>query len=95
MAATLLIPTALRGFADGSAELELEGATAGELISALATKHPEIKEHLYDENGELRSFINVYVGDESIKRLQGLDTPVKDGETVMLVPAIAGGAQWA
>ncbi|MDR1643718.1 MAG: MoaD/ThiS family protein [Clostridiales bacterium] len=92
--ATLLIPTALRAFAGGQPELDLDGSTAGEVIAALALKHPEIKEHLYEESGKLRSFINVYVGDENVKKLQGLDTPVKESDSVMLVPAIAGGRKW-
>jgi adenylyltransferase/sulfurtransferase len=92
--AALMIPTALRAFAGGEAELELDGATAGEVIAALAKKHPEIREHLYEDGGSLRSFINVYVGDQNVKKLQGLDTPVKDSDSVMLVPAIAGGRKW-
>ncbi|MDR1540891.1 MAG: MoaD/ThiS family protein [Clostridiales bacterium] len=94
MSVSLLIPTALRGFAGGSAEIELEGATAGEVLAALAKRHPEIKEHLYEEDGNLRSFINVYVGDTNIKSLNGQDTAVKDGDSVILVPSIAGGGSW-
>ncbi|MDR0852795.1 MAG: MoaD/ThiS family protein [Clostridiales Family XIII bacterium] len=89
--AKVLIPTALRAFTDGKAELEEAGTTAGEIIASVAASFPEIKQHLYDEEGKLRSFVNVYVGDENIRNIGGLDAPVKESETVTLVPAIAGG----
>ncbi|MDR1471146.1 MAG: MoaD/ThiS family protein [Synergistaceae bacterium] len=92
MPVTIQIPAALRAFANGQTEVSAEGATAGEVIAAFAEAYPDIGTHLYDETGALRSFINVYVGDANIKNLDGLDTPVKDGDSVMLVPAIAGGA---
>jgi adenylyltransferase/sulfurtransferase len=93
MAVTVLIPTALRGFTDRNSEVNVEGARVREALSALTAAYPDIKQHLY-QNGdaELRSFINVFVGDTNIKKLQGLDTPVSDGGTIMLVPAIAGGS---
>jgi adenylyltransferase/sulfurtransferase len=92
MAITIQIPTALRNFTDRRGEVTVEAATAGAAIAALAQAYPDIKQHLYQEGGiELRSFINVFVGDTNIKRLRGLDTPVPDGGTIMLVPAIAGG----
>jgi molybdopterin converting factor small subunit len=91
MAVTVLIPTALRTFTDRKAELPAEGGTAGEVIADLAAQYPDIRKHLYDEAGELRSFVNVYVGETSIKGTGGLSTPVPDGGVVMLVPAIAGG----
>jgi adenylyltransferase/sulfurtransferase len=89
--AKILIPTALRAFTDGQAEIEVSGNTAGEIIASLAEAHPEIKQHLYDEEGELRSYVNVYIGEEDIRSLGGLDAPVNEKETVTLVPAIAGG----
>lgn len=89
--ASLLIPTALRGFTDGNSELRLEGETAGALVRALAELYPDIRQHLYDEGGELRSYVNIYVGENNIKNTGGLDTPVTEGASVMLVPAIAGG----
>jgi adenylyltransferase/sulfurtransferase len=92
MPVTIQIPAALRAFAGGRPETPVEGATAGEAIAAFAEAYPDIRAHLYDEAGALRSFINVYVGDANIKNLDGPDTPVKDGDSVMLVPAIAGGA---
>ncbi|MDR1039066.1 MAG: MoaD/ThiS family protein [Deltaproteobacteria bacterium] len=91
MPAYLLVPTALRGFTDRKAELSLEGATVGALLEALVSAYPDIRPHLFAEAGELRGFINVFVGEENIRSTGGLDTPVKDGATVMVVPAIAGG----
>ena len=106
MAIAVQIPTALRGFTDRKSEVPVEGTTVGEVIHALAEQYPDIRQHLYQSGGggegasgqgaspeaaELRSFINVFVGEVNIKKLQGLGTPVADGSTVMLVPAIAGG----
>jgi adenylyltransferase/sulfurtransferase len=92
MAITILIPTALRNLADRKSEVSVEGATVGEAIQNFADAYPDIKQHLY-QGDELRSFINVFVGETNIKKLQGLDTQVADGGTIMLVPAIAGGAR--
>ncbi|KFX20102.1 MoaD/ThiS family protein [Pectobacterium betavasculorum] len=92
MVVTLLIPTALRAFTDGQGKVSLEGETVGQLVAALAASYPDIHQHLYEENGSLRAFINLYVGETNIKTTGGLDTPVKSGDEVLLVPAIAGGA---
>lgn len=92
MAVKILIPTTLRLFTNGSSELELEGTTVGELITALSDEYPETKKALYDENGRLRSFINIFLNADNIKHLSGYDTPVSDGDELMLLPAIAGGA---
>jgi adenylyltransferase/sulfurtransferase len=92
MPVAIQIPTALRAFTDRKPESAANGSTVGEAIADFAASYPDIRPHLYDENGELRSFINIYLGDTNIKNLQGLGTPVKDGDTLMLVPAIAGGA---
>ncbi|MDR3155001.1 MAG: MoaD/ThiS family protein [Deltaproteobacteria bacterium] len=92
MAAKLLVPTALRGFTDRQPEITLEGGTAGELLEALASRYPDIRPHLFDEQGALRGFINVFVDDQNIKTASGLATPVKEGSIVMVVPAIAGGS---
>jgi molybdopterin converting factor small subunit len=69
----------------------LEGHTVGQLVAALAERFPDIQPHLYDDTGALRSFINLYVGENNIKTTGGLETPVSDGAEVLLVPAIAGG----
>ncbi len=89
--ATISIPTALRQYAGGSASVKLEGGTAGELLGALTEQFPLLGKQLYNEQGQLRSFVNIYVGDEDIRYLQGLATPVPEGETVSIIPAIAGG----
>lgn len=91
MASTLLIPTALRAFTDGQGKVTLEGHTVGQLVAALAERFPDIQQHLYDDTGELRSFINLYVGENNIKTTGGLETPIGEGTEVLLVPAIAGG----
>ena len=91
MAVSILIPAALRAYTDRQAEIEVSGGTAGEAIAGLAAKYPDIRKHLYKDNDNLRDFINVYIGDTNIKEIEGLKTPVKDGDSVMLVPAIAGG----
>ncbi|MDR3164972.1 MAG: MoaD/ThiS family protein [Synergistaceae bacterium] len=91
MPVIIQIPTALRQFADGQPEISAEGSTAGDVIAAFAERYPDIKRHLYDEYGALRSFINVFLGENNIKNLEGPATPVKDGDVLILVPAIAGG----
>jgi adenylyltransferase/sulfurtransferase len=88
----VLIPYALRAFTGRSAEVEVEGSTAGAVIKALADVYPDLKAHLFTDNGQLRDFINLFVGGVNINNLQGLDTPVPDNGEVMVVPAIAGGS---
>ncbi|AEF86027.1 thiamineS protein [Treponema primitia ZAS-2] len=90
MAVTILIPTALRNFTDRKSEVTTEGSTVGEALRNFTGTYPDIKQHLY-QGEELRSFINVFVEETNIKKLQGLDTKIADGGTIMLVPAIAGG----
>src|SRR5215217_4403501 len=91
MPVTVVIPTPLRQFADGKSEIEVDAATAGEALDKLTAEHAGLRDHLFNEQNNLRSFINVYVGDDDIRHLDGPATPVKDGETVMIVPSIAGG----
>ncbi|MDR0722188.1 MAG: MoaD/ThiS family protein [Treponema sp.] len=92
MAVTIQIPTALRNFTDRQGDVSVEAATVGAALTALVQAYPDLKQHLYqDGGGGLRSFINVFVGETNIKKLKGLDTPLPDGGTIMLVPAIAGG----
>ena len=88
----VLIPYALRAFTERNAEVEVNGATAGEAINALADAYPALKTHLFTEDGQLRDFINLFVGGVNINSLQGLNTPVADNSEVMIVPAIAGGS---
>jgi molybdopterin converting factor small subunit len=88
----LRIPTALRAFTDRKSSVEVSGATVGETVTALAELYPDIRGHLYEDTGELRSFINIFVGDTNVKATGGLATPVAPDSEVLLVPAIAGGA---
>jgi adenylyltransferase/sulfurtransferase len=92
MATPILIPTALRSFVDGQARVEVEGRTVGEVLAALAARYGELRRHLYDDGGRLRSFVNVYVNDHDVRSLQREATPVGAGDVVSIVPAIAGGA---
>ena len=91
MAYRVLIPTPLRPYTDQQDAVEVEGTTVGELLASLTARYGELRRHLYSDEGKLRSFVNVYVGDEDIRHLQGEATPLKDGETVSIIPAIAGG----
>jgi adenylyltransferase/sulfurtransferase len=91
MAITIAIPTPLRQFAGDKAEVAVDAATAGEALEKLTSKYPELRKHLYNDHNSLRNFINVYVGDEDIRHLDGTSTKVSEGDTVMIVPSIAGG----
>ena len=91
MPVTINIPTALRQFTAGNSRIEVEAATAGEALDRLTSLHGELRRHLYDDTNTLRSFVNVYLNDEDIRHQSGGDTPVKDGDTLMIVPSIAGG----
>jgi molybdopterin/thiamine biosynthesis adenylyltransferase/rhodanese-related sulfurtransferase/molybdopterin converting factor small subunit len=86
-----MIPAALRQFAAGSSRIEVEAKTAGEALERLSSQHAELRRHLYDDKNALRSFVNVYVNDEDIRHQSGAETPVKAGDTLMIVPSIAGG----
>src|SRR5713101_4616697 len=88
----ILIPTPLRPYTDKQEAVEAHGATIGELLADLTTRHSGLKAHLYNDEGKLRSFVNVYLNDEDIRYLKKEGTPVKDGDTISIVPSIAGGA---
>lgn len=91
MAVTVRIPTQLRELSGGAAEVALEGGTVAELLAALDAAHPGFAERLHDGNGELRRFVNVFVADEDIRFLDGVDTTVTEGQVVSIIPAVAGG----
>ena len=91
MSAKVRIPTQLRNLSGGEAEVEVEGATVGEVLAALEKAHPGFGDRLFDEQGKLRRFVNVFVADEDVRFLQGLDTEVPEGQTVSIIPAVAGG----
>ncbi|MBN6055954.1 MoaD/ThiS family protein [Nonomuraea sp. RK-328] len=90
MAIEVRIPTILRNYTGGAKAVSAEGTTLDELISNLESAHPGIKERLVDQ-GNLRRFVNVYLNDEDVRFLGGLGTPVSDGDTVTVLPAVAGG----
>jgi molybdopterin/thiamine biosynthesis adenylyltransferase/rhodanese-related sulfurtransferase/molybdopterin converting factor small subunit len=92
MATRILIPTPLRPYTDKRDAVDAEGATVGELLADLTTKHAGLRGHLYNEQGKLRSFVNVYINDEDIRYLERELTPVKPGDTISIVPSVAGGA---
>jgi adenylyltransferase/sulfurtransferase len=91
MATKILIPTPLRPFTDKKDAVEAEGKTVGELLTDLTTKHSGLKAHLYNDQGKLRSFVNIYVNDEDIRYLQKEQTLLKAGDTVSIIPSVAGG----
>ena len=88
---TLRIPTPLRPYAEGQTEVNIQGATVGAALDDLVTRFPALKKHLFDENDDLRPFVNLFLGDEDVRHLQGVDTPLKDGDKLMIIPSIAGG----
>jgi len=92
MAVKVRVPTTLRTLTAGKSEVEVAGATVGEAIQALEAAHPGFTERLLDDDGKLRRFVNVFVADDDVRFLDGLDTKIPDGETLSIVPAVAGGA---
>ena len=89
---TLRIPTPLRTYTSGKSEVDVNGANISEALADLTTQFPAIKPHLFNEKDELRPFVNLFVGEHNIKDLQGVETPIKDGDKLMLIPSIAGGS---
>ncbi len=85
------IPTPLRPMTGGKNEVEIAGNSVAEIIDNLSSAHPGIKERICDEQGEVRRFINIYVNEEDIRFLTGKETPLKDGDEMSIIPAIAGG----
>jgi molybdopterin converting factor small subunit len=91
MTVSVRIPTQLRTLTGGAGEVPVDGGTVGEVLTALDRAHPGFAPRLFDDDGGLRRFVNVFVADEDVRFLQGLDTPVSDGQVVSIVPAVAGG----
>ena len=91
MPVTVRIPTPLRSITKGSAEVPAKGETVDDVMQDLERQFPGLRERLVDEKGELRRFINIYVNEEDVRFLQGRTTMLKDGDTLAIVPAIAGG----
>ena len=88
---TVRMPAQLRTLTGGASELSLEGTTVGEVLKALDAAHPGMSDRLFDDSGALRRFVNVFLDDEDVRFLEGLGTPVSGGQTVSIVPAVAGG----
>src|SRR5438128_522300 len=93
MATKILIPTPLRPYTEKRDAVDAEGKTVGELLVDLTTKHSGLKAHLYNDQGKLRSFVNVYVNDDDIRYLQKEQTPVQPGDTISIIPSVAGGVE--
>ena len=85
------IPSPLRQYSGKQASIDIPGKTVGEALAGLVSQHPDLKRHLYTDDGKLRAFVNVYVNDEDMRYLQKEATVLKDGDTISIVPSIAGG----
>ena len=88
---TLRIPTPLRPYAQGKTEVPIKGNNVGEALTDLVNQYPSLRQHLFNDRDELRPFVNVFLGEEDVRHLQGLDTPLTSGEQLMIIPSIAGG----
>lgn len=88
---TLRIPTPLRPYANGQSEVPVTGLTVRAALNDLITQFPALKPHLYNESADLRSFVNLFLGEDNVNDLQGLETPLAEGQRLMLIPSIAGG----
>ena len=91
MSVRVRVPTPLRKFTQGSDEVDVNGDTVLAMLEDLEQKHPGIRERIMDESGKVRRFVNVYVNGDDIRFLQNVDTALKDGDSISIVPAIAGG----
>ena len=89
--ATVIIPTPLRKFTNQTARLQVDAGTVGEIINKITLEFPELKKHLLDQQGDIRSFVNIFSGDDDIRDLQKEKTPVSTSSIISIVPAIAGG----
>lgn len=87
----LKIPTPLRPYTSGQASLELQGGTVAEILTLAVSTYPELKRHLYNEDEQLRPYVNLFLGEENIKELDGLKTELDPEDTVLIIPSIAGG----
>jgi sulfur-carrier protein len=88
----VLIPTPLRRYTNGEAKVDASGGTVGDVLTELDVRYPGLKERVCDPDGEIRRFVNVFVNGENVRKLQGAATPVKSGDELGIIPAMAGGA---
>ena len=91
MSVNVRVPTQLRTLTGGAGEVTVEGSTVGEVLKALESAHQGFADRIFDSEGNLRRFVNVFLADEDVRFLDGLATPVADGQTLSIVPAVAGG----
>ncbi len=91
MSVTVRVPTTLRTLTGGESEVSVEGDTVGAVLTALDAAHPGFKDKIFDDEGKLRRFVNVFVADDDVRFMDGLDTAVPAGETLSIIPAVAGG----
>jgi molybdopterin converting factor small subunit len=93
MAISITIPTPLRSYAGGQKTISVDGATVGEALGSLTTQYPNLRQHLFADDGQLRSFVNVYLNDEDVRYLKYVSTPVSEADRISIVPSVAGGCQ--
>jgi molybdopterin converting factor small subunit len=91
MSAIVRVPTQLRTLSGGEAEVKVDGSTVGEVLAGLDAQDPGVQGRLFDDDGKLRRFVNVFLADEDVRFMQGLETPVAEGQVVSIIPAVAGG----
>ncbi|MFL1376231.1 MULTISPECIES: ubiquitin-like small modifier protein 1 [unclassified Nocardiopsis] len=91
MSASVRVPTILRTYTDDAAEVTAQGSTLAEILDDLEANHPGIRARILDDNGKVRRFVNVYVGDEDVRFAQGLQTEIAEGAQISIIPAVAGG----
>jgi sulfur-carrier protein len=90
---TIKVPPVLRGSVEGEKEVQAPGQNVGEVLRSLASQHPATESQLFSEDGQLNRYVNVYLNDEDVRVLQGLDTSVADSDTIVILPAMAGGSR--
>lgn len=92
MAVSVLVPTALRNFTEGNSSISVTASTVQEAIDQIIEIYPSLKKNLINDEGKLRNFVNLYIGENDIRHLEGVNTPIADGESLLIVPSIAGGS---
>ena len=90
---SIRIPTPLRTYAEGQTEVALEGGTVGEVMNGLVSRYPTLRPHLFSGEGQLRPFVNLFLNENNVKDLQGMDTPLQADDRLLLIPSIAGGRE--
>jgi molybdopterin converting factor small subunit len=88
---SIRIPTPLRSYVNGQSEVPVQGQSVAQALDSLTAQHPSLRPHLFNDSGELRAFVNLFLREENIKELQGLETPLAENDRLMLIPSIAGG----